>query len=121
MFSTRLKLTSFVISAGLIAIGVTVRTAIAHGQAAIPAPQSSATAVPTVTPDEPKVAAGTMEAMKLVRLMDTDQDGKISKAEYMAFMAAEFDRMDIDHDGELDLKELEKSQLITARHGGGHR
>lgn len=59
--------------------------------------------------------------MKLLRLMDADQNGKVSKADYMAFMAAEFDRLDINHDGELDLKELENSQLITERHGGGHR
>jgi len=113
-----MKRSIFVISAGLFAIGATVRTAIAHGQAANPAPQTAATAL---TPDAPKVAAGTVEAMKLLRLMDTDNNGKVSRAEYMAFMAAEFDRLDINHDGELDLKELEKSQLITVRHGGGHR
>jgi EF hand len=121
MFSTRVKMTIFVISAGLFAIGATVRTAVAHGQAATSAPQTATTAAPEPAPDAPKVAAGTDEAMKLLRLMDADQSGKISRAEYMAFMAAEFDRLDINHDGELDLKELEKSQLITARHGGGHR
>ena len=53
--------------------------------------------------------------------MDTDQNGKISHAEYMAFMEAEFQRLDINHDGELDLKELEKSQLAVAHHGGTRR
>jgi Ca2+-binding EF-hand superfamily protein len=31
--------------------------------------------------------------------MDTDQNGKISHAEFMAFMEAEFQRLDLDHDG----------------------
>jgi Ca2+-binding EF-hand superfamily protein len=53
--------------------------------------------------------------------MDADKNGKISRAEFMAFMAAEFDRLDVDKSGELDVKELEKSQLMVVRHGGGHR
>jgi len=39
----------------------------------------------------------------------------------MAFMAAEFDRLDVNKDRELDVKELERSQLIVVHHGGGHR
>jgi len=42
-------------------------------------------------------------------------------SKFMAFMAAEFDRLDTNKDGELDVKELAQSQLSTARHGGGHR
>jgi Ca2+-binding EF-hand superfamily protein len=53
--------------------------------------------------------------------MDTDKSGKISHAEYIAFMEAEFQRLDVDHDGELDLKELEKSQFAVAHHGGTRR
>ena len=43
--------------------------------------------------------------------MDTDKSGKISKQEFMNFMAAEFDRLDADKSGELDVKELTKSQF----------
>lgn len=62
-----------------------------------------------------------MDVSKKQRNMDTDKNGKISRAEYMAFMAAEFDRLDINHDGELDVKGLEKSQFMVAHHGGTHR
>jgi Ca2+-binding EF-hand superfamily protein len=43
--------------------------------------------------------------------MDTDKNGKVSKQEWMRFMEAEFDRLDKNKDGELDLRELEKSQV----------
>ena len=53
--------------------------------------------------------------------MDTDKDGKISRKEFMNFMAAEFDRLDTDKNGELDPKELAKSQITTTRTGGTRR
>jgi len=43
--------------------------------------------------------------------MDTDNNGKISRQEYMNFMAAEFDRLDKDKSSDLDAKELAHSQL----------
>jgi len=43
---------------------------------------------------------------ELVALMDADKNGKISKQEWMRFMAAEFDRLDQDKKGQLDPKEL---------------
>jgi Ca2+-binding EF-hand superfamily protein len=43
--------------------------------------------------------------------MDTDKNGKISKKEFMAFMEAEFERLDKDKSGELDAKELRQSKL----------
>jgi Ca2+-binding EF-hand superfamily protein len=58
-----------------------------------------------------KQALGDDEVKQLVLLMDTDKNGKISKKEYMSFMAAEFDRLDKDKSGELDPKELAQSQL----------
>ena len=48
--------------------------------------------------------------VELLRLMDVDENGKVSKAEYMRFMEAEFNRLDINHDGELDVKELGASR-----------
>jgi hypothetical protein len=36
-------------------------------------------------------------------------------------MAAEFDRLDKNKDGQLDVKELTQSQLMTAQTRGGHR
>jgi Ca2+-binding EF-hand superfamily protein len=58
-----------------------------------------------------KQALGEDEVKQLVLLMDTDKNGKISKKEYMSFMAAEFDRLDKDKSGELDPKELTQSQF----------
>ncbi len=59
---------------------------------------------------------GEDEVKQLLLLMDTDKNGKISKAEWMRFMEAEFDRLDTDKSGELDVKEIAKSQLRVTRH-----
>jgi hypothetical protein len=66
-----------------------------------------------------KVAAGVPATKQLLLLMDTDKNGKVSKQEFMSFMAAEFDRLDINHDGELDVKEL--MQLQVRPTSGFHR
>jgi Ca2+-binding EF-hand superfamily protein len=46
-----------------------------------------------------------------VLLMDTNKNGKISKQEFMTFMEAEFDRLDTNKSGDLDVKELRRSKL----------
>jgi hypothetical protein len=115
------SLIPLIVAAGLCTAGAVVRTVAATAQEASPAPQAPNASVPLVAPAPAKVIAGQVEANKLLLLMDADKNGKVSRAEFMAFMAAEFDRLDINHDGELDVKELEQSQLSTARHGGGHR
>ena len=55
------------------------------------------------------------EVKQLILMMDTDKNGKISKQEFLAFMSAEFDRLDKDKSGELDVKELAQSQLRPSR------
>lgn len=70
------------------------------------------------TPDAKKqnaVALGTDEVKQLLILMDTDKNGKISKAEFMKFMEAEFDRLDKDKSGELDPKELTQSLVRPSK------
>jgi len=62
-------------------------------------------------PKERNLVPGAEEIKQLLLLMDTDKSGKISRQEYMNFMAAEFDRLDKDKSGELDVKELAQSQL----------
>lgn len=66
-----------------------------------------------------KVAAGVPATKQLLLLMDTDKNGKVSKQEFMTFMEAEFNRLDINHDGELDVHELMQLQVRTT--GGTHR
>jgi hypothetical protein len=40
--------------------------------------------------------------------MDKDNDGTVSKEEFTAYMQAQFDKADTDHDGTLDRTELEQ-------------
>jgi Ca2+-binding EF-hand superfamily protein len=63
-----------------------------------------------------KVVLVRQKVEQLLLLMDADKNGKISKDEWMAFMAAEFDRLDTDHSGELDVKEIAQSRLRATRH-----
>jgi hypothetical protein len=72
--------------------------------------QNSSTNAPA---KEKKITAGEREAKKLLLLMDKDQNGKVSKQEFMSFMEAEFDRLDKDKNGELDVKELTEAQFRT--------
>lgn len=86
----------------LVATGTILGTPFAMQKASVPKPQD-------------RVALGEAEVKQLLLLMDTDKNGKISKQEYMAFMEAEFNRLDKDKSGELDAKELSQSRL-TASH-----
>lgn len=92
--------------AGLLASAAAVQTAIAQDKA---------------QHDEAKrdknLATGEAEAKRMLLLMDKDKNGKVSRQEFMAFMEAEFDRMDVNKDGELDVKELTQFHV----HGGVHR
>lgn len=63
------------------------------------------------------VAKGEPTVRQLLLLMDTDKNGKVSRQEFMDFMAAEFDRLDTNKDGELDVKELTKLRI---RPGAGY-
>jgi hypothetical protein len=71
--------------------------------------------------DKPKdkVALGEADVKQLLLLMDADKNGKISKEEYMKFMEAEFERLDKDKSGELDVKELTQSTFRVVH--SGHR
>lgn len=82
--------------------GAFVGSAIAQSKSATPKAQD-------------KIALGEDEVKQLVLMMDTDKNGKISKAEFLNFMSAEFDRLDKDKSGELDVKELAQSQIRATR------
>jgi hypothetical protein len=85
-----------VVIAVLVVTGVMLGTAVAQ-KASAPKPQDN-------------LAVGEGEVKKLLLLMDTDNDGKVSKQEFMSFMEAEFDRLDKKKEGKLDVKELTKPQ-----------
>jgi Ca2+-binding EF-hand superfamily protein len=75
------------------------------------APTRAAQKQPTPPKTPGKAALADENAKEILLLMDTDKNGKISRDEWMKFMAAEFDRLDTDKSGELDPKELTKARL----------
>jgi hypothetical protein len=104
MFSRKQKLVLFIPLVVLLYAGVAFEIGTAFGQ--------------KTTPDAKKqnsVTLGEDEVKQLLALMDTDKNGKISKAEFMKFMEAEFDRLDKDKSGELDAKELTQSLIRPSR------
>ena len=65
------------------------------------------------SPNLPLIAE--QNAKQIMLLMDTDKDGRISKKEWMDFMSEEFDRLDTDHNGYIDQKDLMATR-ITVHH-----
>jgi Ca2+-binding EF-hand superfamily protein len=67
------------------------------------------------TAEQDKFAIANEDIKELLLLMDTDKSGKISKHEWMNFMEAEFNRLDKDGSGELDIAELRQSTVSVKR------
>jgi hypothetical protein len=93
-----------VIIAVLIVTGTVLGNAAAQ-KASVPKPQN-------------KLAMGENEVKQLLPLMNTDTKGMISKQEFMKFMEAEFERLDKNKKGELNVKELTQSDLTASRFAG---
>ena len=62
-------------------------------------------------PDKNVMAIENVKQLLLV--MDPDNRGKISKQEWMAFMEAEFDRLDSEKKGELDQTAIRQSMVYV--------
>jgi Ca2+-binding EF-hand superfamily protein len=63
---------------------------------------------------QPDKAVLAQENVKeLLLLMDADPSGKISKQEWMKFMAMEFDRFDKEKKGELSQERLRQSTVLV--------
>ena len=70
------------------------------------------------TETDENLAAATEAATQLSLAMDTNKSGRVSREEWMKFMEAEFDRLDTDHKGQLDVKELTQSRMRVRPHVG---
>jgi hypothetical protein len=77
----------------------------------------TAVAQKTDPKSQDKLTLGESDVKQLLLLMDADKNGKISKKEYMDFMEAEFERLDKDKSGDLDVKELTQSSLRAVHKG----
>jgi hypothetical protein len=102
-------LTGVLMASGVLGVGAIVGTTLSA--------QDSSPKAEAPSPNDKRVVAGEKEAKKLLLLMDKDKSGKVSRAEFMGFMEAEFERMDINKDGELDVKELTDSRVQVRTRG----
>ena len=88
---------------GVLLVAISVTTGAAAGQkASTPKPQDN-------------LALGEVQIRQLLPLMQRDKNGRISKGDYLRFMEAEFDRLDRQKTGDLNVKELSRSGL-AAKH-----
>ena len=51
-------------------------------------------------------AAGEESTRRLMRLMDKDKNGVVSKEEFLQFMSKEFDRLDVNRNEQLERREM---------------
>ena len=98
------RLRIIVVIAVLVVTGTKLGNAAAQ-KAAVPKPQN-------------KLAIAEEEVKQLLPLMDTDKRGMVSRQEFMRFMEAEFERLDKNRKGELNVKELTQSNLTASRFAG---
>ena len=84
----------------LLALAANRNTSFAQDTASVPKPQDD-------------LALGEADARRLLLLVGPNKDGKITKQAWMKFMSAEFDRLDKDKSGSLDIKELAESRLLA--------
>jgi hypothetical protein len=106
-----------------VVLSAAVFGALVAGGARVAAQNAGAQSSPPLTDQgklrEKKLAAGEADAKQMLLLMDRDQSGKVSRQEFMTFMEEEFERLDKNKDGELDVNELLQSKFVPR--GGVHR
>src|SRR5208282_3741222 len=69
----------------------------------------------------PSQSTADAKVEQLVRLMDKDKNGQVSKAEFLQFVAKEFSRIDADRSGGLSREEFSRSHLAKGRHSAEYR
>jgi len=104
MLRRRNRVTAIAIMSALLVAGGTFRTAFAQ-KASVPKAQN-------------RLALGEEQVRQLLLLMDANTQGKVSKQQYMKFMEAEFERLDRNKTGELDVKQVAHSNRSANRYAG---
>lgn len=102
------KRTNYVWFIGLIAVLVATLTLLGNAaaqKASVPKPQD-------------KLTMGEDDVKHLLLLMDADKKGMVSKQEYMRYMEAEFERLDKNKTGQLNVKELTRLNLSATHFVG---
>jgi Ca2+-binding EF-hand superfamily protein len=56
-------------------------------------------------------AAATRDVQQLIRMMDADRNGVVSKEEFMNYMSQTFDRLDVNRSGTLEPNELRRMTI----------
>jgi hypothetical protein len=101
---TRINRVGIIVVVTVLTAG-TMRGGAAAQKAAVPKPQD-------------RLALGEDEVRQLLLLMEADKKGRVSKHEYMKFMEAEFERLDKEKTGELDVRALTQSSVTANRFVG---
>jgi hypothetical protein len=102
------KRTNYVWFIGIIVVLVATLTLLGNAaaqKASVPKPQD-------------KLAMGEGDVKHLLLLMDADKEGMVSKLQYMKYMEAEFERLDTHKVGQLNVKELTRSNLSATYYVG---
>ena len=65
-----------------------------------------------------RLAMGEDDVRHLLLVIDSGGTGKITRQQYLKFMEAEFERLDKEKTGELDVRKLAQSNLSANRYAG---
>jgi hypothetical protein len=79
---------------------------------------SAAAQKASVPKPQDRLAMGEDDVKHLLLLMDADNKGMVSKQEFMKYMEAEFERLDKNRIGQLNVKELTRSNISASYYLG---
>ena len=79
---------------------------------------SAASQKASVPKPQDRLAMGEDDVKHLLLLMDADNKGMVSKQEFMKYMEAEFERLDKNKIGQLNVKELTRSNISASYYLG---
>lgn len=97
----------------ILAVALTVGLPTAGGILRSSAAQKSSAPKP-----QDNLALGENQVKELLLLMKTDRHGQVSRHDYMQFMEEEFERLDKNKTGELDVRPLTQPTITANRFVG---